>query len=1021
MSIRKKMQKIRDICRKISVFLLILCVLADAFPSKAAASTANADLSQSSASNDEEETLDTCCIADITVAGSTASILYYADVDADTSLSIVLTVYQDDGYGDMGDFISTAQGDIQPSAEDATCNLSIDLKGNQYFVLQAYITDGSLNSSVYTTNLYSETVQKILKSSLEDYDQDRTVPIAGSGNTASFVVLKEGSHILKCSDGYTLQAENDGINYRLYGTENSPAALDISAGDAICFVDDSGPRMYRGDLFDGLDEAGDPIETEQYYDYTFLAVQAVSEQDGALIITSDPDQMATDGSDLFETVCLRSVGDSNISWKGTKHFEKKLDKTVADAFKLSGSLVLDVEYALVLSIHVTKKSTAYAKLLGTYLLKDFALDVYSKFTWESPTLGINLTTGVASFAFGFMIDVEVSQGATGEIDLNADGRIGFQINNFKPSSLCKKPTFKVSEFSLNGDATVTLAVGPSADFMKYVISAGMSWNLGIKFKTTTGGNEGGDGEDSWHACESEKCLSIKAELTMFPYFYASILGKKLTYSPVRWSYPTAEGYYSQTFKDHAWDFNFREWSLKACPHYGYRVTVTAQDSAGNPLEGVKLSMTPQYPHYEAYSEGTTAANGKANLYISNGIDYTLTGIYEEPNSNVQRTGSISGIVVFGEPQAITLTLDAVHTLHFDQNFSGDVTNIPGDLTACKDASVTIPAIIPEASGQQFAGWALSADATVPQYYPGSSFVMPDENVTLYAVWTIPNNDWFVIYDANGGEDAPATVKAASGGTIRISGAEPRRKGYTFRGWAKSKDAEEPYSGYQAGSVLSKPENTTYVILHAVWLENPVITCHVVYNANGGKGAPEDQWVTQGTSFNLSSTIPTRTAHVFAGWKYNGTVYQPGDAMTLTGDAWLVAVWNPDYRITEGAGSVWIRGSGDTLRFVCNGEYELFKALVVDGSVVDASGYTAQSGSTIVTLQDCLDSLEDGEHQILFRYEDGDSSEASFTIATYTPPHTGDSTHPAIWAAILGLCAASLFLLIGRRKKHSASR
>ena len=1001
--------------RKILAIFLALCALAGALPVGASTIAPEITLQQNGTSvADEEGELDTCGITDISVSDGTASILYHADVDDDTNLSLVLTVYEDDGYGDPGDFISTVTGDLPPSEEDTTLNLSVDLQGKQYFVLEAYITDGSENSVVFTSNLYSKTVQTILASSLADYDPDRTVALAGAGHTASFVVLKEGGRVLRSSEGYTLQADSNGTDYRLCGDGNALEGLTIAVGDALCFVDDSDSRMYRDDIFDGLDEAGDPIETERYYDYTFLAVQAVSEENGVIRITSDKEKMAEDGSDLFETVCIRGSGDSNLSWKGEKHFEKKLDKEVAESFHLSATLTVDLEYALVIQIHITKKSTAYVRLLAKYEVQDFAVDVFWKFDWESPTIGIEVPLGALTISFGFRIGLSVAKGTTGKLDFTADGRLGFQINNFKPSSLCKKPKFHVKEFSMDGDAEISLGVGPAVEFIK-AVSASISWNFGLKFRVTPGGNEGAGGEATWHACEDKKCLSIKADLTMFPSFYADILGQKIKLKPTSWSYPTAEGYHSKTFKDHAWDFNFREWTLKSCPHYAHRITVTAQDSAGNPLQGVTLCINPQYTHYSTYSEGTTAASGKADLYVPNGIGYTLTGIYEDPNTGLQRSATISGIEVWNEPQALTLVLDVVYALRFDQNFSGEVTGMPEDISACKGVSVTIPTSFPEASGHQFAGWATTADASVPEFYPGDSFTMPDKNTTLYAVWNLSGNDWFVIYDANGGTGAPATVKAGPDEKITVSSEEPVRDGYTFLGWAKSKDAEEPDSDYQPGAELSKPGNASYVILHAVWLENPIVVCHVIYSANGGSGAPEDQWVAKGVEFHLSSVQPTRVAHLFAGWKYEGNVYQPGALLTLTRDAWMVAAWDPDYRIIEGAGSSWRRDSGQTLRFVCNGEYELFRELVIDGSIVDPAQYTVESGSTVATLQESyLNSLKDGEHRILFRYEDGESPDEAFFVESYTPPHTGDNAHPALLTGIMGLCVVLFFALLRRR-------
>ena len=71
----------------------------------------------------------------------------------------------------------------------------------------------------------------------------------------------------------------------------------------------------------------------------------------------------------------------------------------------------------------------------------------------------------------------------------------------------------------------------------------------------------------------------------------------------------------------------------------------------------------------------------------------------------------------------------------------------------------------------------------------------------------------VVYDANGGYDAPVDInRYAAGASVTVSYSVPTRSGYTFNGWF--------YNGgrYTAGQTFTMPANG--VTLVAQWIENP---------------------------------------------------------------------------------------------------------------------------------------------------------------------------------------------------------
>lgn len=87
----------------------------------------------------------------------------------------------------------------------------------------------------------------------------------------------------------------------------------------------------------------------------------------------------------------------------------------------------------------------------------------------------------------------------------------------------------------------------------------------------------------------------------------------------------------------------------------------------------------------------------------------------------------------------------------------------------------------------------------------------------------------------------------------------------------------------------------------------------------------------------------------------------------------------DYKIVEGNGSSIREDSDGNLRFKANGAYSKFTGVKVDNNLIDAQYYTAESGSTIITLKNVfLDKLSVGTHSLTVLYTDGEAT-GNFTI------------------------------------------
>ena len=98
-----------------------------------------------------------------------------------------------------------------------------------------------------------------------------------------------------------------------------------------------------------------------------------------------------------------------------------------------------------------------------------------------------------------------------------------------------------------------------------------------------------------------------------------------------------------------------------------------------------------------------------------------------------------------------------------------------------------------------------------------------------------------------------------------------------------------------------------------------------------------------------------------------------------------------YKVIEGANNSWTQNSDGTLTFRADGDFSKFTGIKVDGTLIDASNYTAVSGSTIVTLKaDYLKKLSEGNHEITFVYVDGECS-TTFEVKNASVDENAGST------------------------------
>lgn len=142
----------------------------------------------------------------------------------------------------------------------------------------------------------------------------------------------------------------------------------------------------------------------------------------------------------------------------------------------------------------------------------------------------------------------------------------------------------------------------------------------------------------------------------------------------------------------------------------------------------------------------------------------------------------------------------------------------------------------------------------------------------------------VTLEPNGGTVNPTTIQCTIGETYGVLPI-PTRSGWRFLGWFDAQTGGNQIDGE------TQFTDTSPTTLYAQWEEVPVGTFVLTFDDAGGTGGPGSVEVSEGSSYTIPSTPPTRESYTFEHWLSGTDKYNPGDTITPTEDMTFVAVWS----------------------------------------------------------------------------------------------------------------------------------
>jgi uncharacterized repeat protein (TIGR02543 family) len=207
---------------------------------------------------------------------------------------------------------------------------------------------------------------------------------------------------------------------------------------------------------------------------------------------------------------------------------------------------------------------------------------------------------------------------------------------------------------------------------------------------------------------------------------------------------------------------------------GAQVYMTKLTLAGVSAATAVTAVTLPASGYAMASRATNASGEIYFLLPAGSQTVTLTA------GGTTYTGTFT--VATNHTNTATLSIVATTTYAVTYNLNGGTGTTPTETNKAAGATFAAAATtgITAPTGKQFKEWNTASDGTGTTYAPSATVTMPNNALTLYAIWTL--NTYSVTFNSQGGTSV-ATQTVNHGATATEPSA-PTKAGYIFGGWYK---------------------------------------------------------------------------------------------------------------------------------------------------------------------------------------------------------------------------------------------
>ncbi|MBQ4565810.1 MAG: hypothetical protein IJA48_05620, partial [Oscillospiraceae bacterium] len=446
-----------------------------------------------------EETGSTSYIRNATYNG------WYVDVELENSENATLVVAL---YDETGETMYASASQSVTEDTDA-CSLHLDGEIPDYFLLKAFLIGYRDNviCDEYVSYLYTQEMQTLLNSTVEDYPDREILQLDDSGDN-NFAVYGENAVVVSSTNSANtvIHADEETGSYVVEHIEDALRTLD--KGDILSLEQPDGTTWIL--KVESVSITGDTAtitaanaEMEEVFD--FVKVDT----------TSREGEINVDNSNLSDGITCQSVdiaspakrayeGDISRSVEVAYDIDKTIAGTQSNNVKFKGSigftLGFQLEYYLSLNYSSLKFSIPY-----TF---EVSAAITGKVTaWECPLCDVGFSP-IPGVYIGLTPAIVLELSVALEFSFQSEAVLGYEITTglFRGTEIqnASKAPVTSSELKLEGKVFFGLSLRPHvAIISKHIADAGMTGTAGIEF--SAGMNLWEYNAETNHLCDS--CLA----------------------------------------------------------------------------------------------------------------------------------------------------------------------------------------------------------------------------------------------------------------------------------------------------------------------------------------------------------------------------------------------------------------------------------------------------------------------------------------------------------------------------------
>lgn len=531
----------------------------------------------------EEETsaseLSSHVITDVVVENSIAKVSYSAEDYA----TVVVALYSEDGLR----LLSSTSGVATPDASEVELSFQGDMP--EYFLVRAYMMDSedcTPLSEMYETPIYTQSMQELLDSTIDDYDPDLVVNF-DDDPTTNFAVYNEGVVIVDEVDGVNIVTTNDDENL-LYVIENADEIFtSLQSGDIVSyFYGDDEILLCKVDTISVEDNCvtihgSDNMELKELFSHIKLEMVM---DNSDLVEIDDPEASVDSQSGTYAVASLPN-GDSSIEVKPI-HFDFYHQFPGAEDEGLNG--YIDVLLDNTTDLYFADGKTHYQWELKYELSCNFKITVLDK---EDKSLTVpvlkNFKLGSIS-AVGMVYDPQFVFTANCSVNVNTTiyGSSGINCATGRDPINITTPMKMDAQVDIEGNVFIGFDLKPAFYVLnKNVLKVDMSVPIGGHLNGSLTGNafestlhqSGPDLE--LHECD----VCLKGEIYGSVSLEVSI--KFFNSKKIELGGKVSKKFLSFPFY---WSFTFGDIDWGSCPYKQYLVAFQVIDQEYAPVSNVTI-------------------------------------------------------------------------------------------------------------------------------------------------------------------------------------------------------------------------------------------------------------------------------------------------------------------------------------------------------------------------------------------------------------------------------------------------